>query len=156
MTRMYSKICSRLMMIWLQEARLPIKVWECCSQIQRALSSSMEMSTPMCSMNMRHQTLVIISSALNWLRWPSKAPKERSRQVLLLTQSSIEVSDIKDLCSLLFMSLTIMFLDRRKRVEREAGIFDQSEKSLVGGQTEYGNMHTKVHQDNYESAVNKG
>ena len=49
-----------------------------------------------------------------------------------------------------------MFIDRRKRVEREAGIFDQGEKSLVGGQTESGNMHTRAHQDNYESAINKG
>jgi hypothetical protein len=35
--------------------------------------------------------------------------------------------------------------NRRKRVEREAGIFDQGEKSLVGGQTESGNMHTRAH-----------
>ena len=52
--------------------------------------------------------------------------------------------------------LNCFLIDRRKRVEQEAGVFDYGEKSLVGGQTESGNFHVRAHKENYESAVDNG
>lgn len=53
--------------------------------------------------------------------------------------------------------LTIVLIsDRRKRIEKEKGIFDYGEENMMNGQTESGNFHTRAQKDNYESAVSSG